>query len=299
MVQELRLGVGVVLLTEEVIFDPDISLFLDSLERQPSWSDLPVILMVKGGVQSPAATNVLRALRNVTLMERPAPMRSIVSVVQAALRARERQYQSREQFFAIAAAETQARELRERLQIALEASDLGTFHCEIPLEKKITWNARCKAHFWMRPDEEINLHKFYEVLHPEDRDPVRQAIDVCVNYGAPYDIEYRTVSPSGEIRWVRATGRTYYDTRRNPICFDGTTQDITSMRQKALSQTGTPGQRTGSSVGGGAGQPHEGRVPGDSQSRIANSIECHFWLDPTVEDDQKRSCHNRRRDRRH
>ncbi len=234
VVQELRLGVGVVLLTEEVIFDPDISLFLDSLERQPSWSDLPVILMVKGGVQSPAATNVLRALRNVTLMERPAPMRSIVSVVQAALRARERQYQSREQFFAIAAAETQARELRERLQIALEASDLGTFHCEIPLEKKITWNARCKAHFWMRPDEEINLHKFYEVLHPEDRDPVRQAIDVCVNYGAPYDIEYRTVSPSGEIRWVRATGRTYYDTRRNPICFDGTTQDITSMRQKAI-----------------------------------------------------------------
>ena len=45
-----------------------------------------------------------------------------------------------------------------------------------------------------------------------------------------YDIEYRTVSPQGEVRWVRATGRTYYKEEK-PVRFDGTTQDITDRKR--------------------------------------------------------------------
>ncbi|MDB5385874.1 MAG: sensor hybrid histidine kinase [Planctomycetaceae bacterium] len=121
LIHELERGAGTLLFTEEATFDCDIQCLLDRLAVQPAWSDLPVIFMVRGGTQSPAAKRVFEALRNVTLLERPAPMRSVISVVQAAIRARERQYQIREQFLEIADAEARSSELREQLQFLLES----------------------------------------------------------------------------------------------------------------------------------------------------------------------------------
>ncbi len=84
-------------MTEEAISDDRIELLLSALDRQPAWSDLPVVMLMRGGGQSPVAARVLAALGNVMLLERPAPMRSVRSRVQAAVRSRQRQYQIRDQ----------------------------------------------------------------------------------------------------------------------------------------------------------------------------------------------------------
>jgi len=229
LVKEVDAGAGAVLLTEEAITGEGIDELLKTLDKQPSWSDLPVVMMMRQGDQSPVATSVLRSLRNVTLLERPATTRSVVSAVQAALRARERQYQIRDQFESIRKGEVRARELQQQLEIAVDASELGTFHCDMPLDK-IVWNTRGKAHFWLPLDVEVDFDLFYSILHPDDRERAREAIAACVYGGKVYDIEYRTVSPQGEIRWVRATGRTDYKDER-PVRFDGTTQDITDRKR--------------------------------------------------------------------
>ena len=228
LVKELRVGAGVVLLTEEAITGKGIDELLTTVENQPSWSDLPVVMMMQQGDQSPVATNVLRSLRNVTLLERPAPTLSVVSAVQAAVRGRERQYQTRDQIESIRKGEVRSRELQKQLEIAIDASELGTFHCDMPLDK-IVWNTRCKAHFWLPPEAEIDFNLFYSILHPDDRERTREAIADCVYGGKVYDIEYRTVSPQG-VRWIRATGRTYYK-KGKPVRFDGTTQDITERKR--------------------------------------------------------------------
>ncbi len=229
LVKEVDAGAGAVLLTEEAITGEGIDELLKTLDKQPSWSDLPVVMMMRQGDQSPVATSVLRSLRNVTLLERPATTRSVVSAVQAALRARERQYQIRDQFESIRKGEVRARELQQQLEIAVDASELGTFHCDMPLDK-IVWNTRGKAHFWLPLDVEVDFDLFYSILHPDDRERAREAIAACVYGGKVYDIEYRTVSPQGEIRWVRATGRTDYKDEK-PARFDGTTQDITDRKR--------------------------------------------------------------------
>jgi PAS domain-containing protein len=229
LVKELHVGAGAVLLTEEAITREGIDELLTTVDKQPSWSDLPVVMMMRKGDQSPVATGVLRSLRNVTLLERPAPTLSVVSAVQAAVRGRERQYQMRDQFESIREGEVRSRELQEQLEIAVDASELGTFHCDMPLDK-IVWNARCKAHFWLPQEAEIDFDLFYSILHPDDRQRTREAIAACVYGGKVYDIEYRTVSPQGEVRWVRATGRTYYKEEK-PVRFDGTTQDITDRKR--------------------------------------------------------------------
>ncbi len=70
-------------------------------------------MLMRGGVTSPAAANVLREMRNVTLVERPAPTRSVVSAVEAAVRSRERQYQIRDQIEAIRIVRNEREQLLE------------------------------------------------------------------------------------------------------------------------------------------------------------------------------------------
>jgi hypothetical protein len=40
----------------------------------------------------------------------------------------------------------------------------------------IIWNAKCKEHFWLPADEEVDFDRFYSIVHQEDRDRTRLAI---------------------------------------------------------------------------------------------------------------------------
>jgi signal transduction histidine kinase len=111
--QEIKAGASAALLTEALLTADGIQELLTVLHAQPSWSDLPLVMLMHGGADSPDANRVLRSLRNVTLLERPAPMRSVLSAVQAAVRARQRQYQIRSQIEAIKSSEEQRLKLLE------------------------------------------------------------------------------------------------------------------------------------------------------------------------------------------
>ncbi len=121
--REIDNGVAAILLTEEAITGEGIDVLVSTLSRQPSWSDLPVVMMMRGGAQSPIASNVLGSLGNVTLLERPAPIRSVVSTLHAAVRSRGRQYQIREQMEAIRRGEKERTALLESEQAARSAAE--------------------------------------------------------------------------------------------------------------------------------------------------------------------------------
>jgi signal transduction histidine kinase/CheY-like chemotaxis protein len=97
LIRELQAGAAALVLSERPLASENLKPLVELLSAQPPWSDLPIILMVPGGVQSPAATRAMNSLTNVTLLERPAPTRLVLSAVRAAVRARQRQYQLREQ----------------------------------------------------------------------------------------------------------------------------------------------------------------------------------------------------------
>jgi len=128
-------------------------------------------------------------------------------------------------------AEDDLRTTRERFALAVEAADIGTFFCPMPLEK-IYWNDKCQQHFWMQDAPVVDFAAFYDRLHPDDRMRAREAVEKAVNEGLRYNVEYRTVSPDGEVRWIHAIGQSFRGTDGETIRFDGATIDVTG--QKAL-----------------------------------------------------------------
>ena len=98
LIAALPKGAGAVLLAEEALFGRDISGLLGWISAQPSWSDLPFLVMTGKYEQhaiSAWRTDVLATLRNVVLLERPLQTVSVVAAVKAAIRARQRQYEIR------------------------------------------------------------------------------------------------------------------------------------------------------------------------------------------------------------
>jgi signal transduction histidine kinase len=93
---ESDVGAGAVILAEEVLTLADISEWASRIARQPSWSDLPVILLTIPGERSRRRMLAQAPLENLVLLERPVRPETFVSTVQAALRSRRRQYQIRD-----------------------------------------------------------------------------------------------------------------------------------------------------------------------------------------------------------
>jgi two-component system, sensor histidine kinase len=114
MATELGSGVGAILLTDSAFSDPQFDHLLAALARQPPWSDIPVVLLFHSGPPTPLAAQTLDWLRNVTLLERPTSSRTLLSSVKAALRARARQYELREQIEALRASEAALRDADRR-----------------------------------------------------------------------------------------------------------------------------------------------------------------------------------------
>ncbi|WKZ86465.1 PAS domain-containing sensor histidine kinase [Ralstonia pickettii] len=115
------------------------------------------------------------------------------------------------------------------LQLAVDAAEIGTFYCPMPLHA-IYWNRKCKEHFWLPADATVDFDLFYARLHPDDRERTRAAVEAAVYDAQLYDIEYRTVSPQGEVRWIRAKGKTRYSAGGEPLQFDGITIDISHQK---------------------------------------------------------------------
>jgi two-component system CheB/CheR fusion protein len=96
--REAQAGVGSVLMAEEAITTATRDTLADLVAHQPPWSDLPMLILTRPGADSATVAAAVASLGNVTLLERPIRVPALVSAVQVALRARNRQYELRARF---------------------------------------------------------------------------------------------------------------------------------------------------------------------------------------------------------
>jgi signal transduction histidine kinase len=95
LVHELNVGAAAALIGEEQLSGALKAPLAAWLARQAPWSDLPILILTRPGADSPESAEAWRTLGNVTLLERPTRVTTLLSAAQTAIRARSRQYQIR------------------------------------------------------------------------------------------------------------------------------------------------------------------------------------------------------------
>jgi signal transduction histidine kinase len=119
-------GAGAILLSEESIAShPHQQFLLDALEKQPNWSEIPVLLIgASHGRRSASVAQLsVGGYANVVLLERPLRFAGLVSALKAALRARRKQYQIRDYL-----AERDRHELELEQRVRERTRDLEQAH---------------------------------------------------------------------------------------------------------------------------------------------------------------------------
>ncbi|MBF9234890.1 PAS domain-containing protein [Microvirga alba] len=132
-------------------------------------------------------------------------------------------------------AEEALRSLEKQYRLALEASRLGTW--KIDLDRGVvSWDEGTCSLFNIPHNGlySLPLDEAMARIHEDDRALVAQRMAMATARGSNgrYEVEYRTVTPEGEIRWIRSNGRAYHVRDGNELRaagLSGVISDITEQ----------------------------------------------------------------------
>jgi two-component system, LuxR family, sensor kinase FixL len=128
------------------------------------------------------------------------------------------------------ASEADLNETRERMELAVNAADLGMWMWDVARDD-IWITDKGRTMFGFGASEKLNLDRFKNVLHPEDRERVLEAVENTLRTGAHYAAEYRVMLPEGQLRWVAGWGQAEFGRDGQPVRMRGAALDITKRKQ--------------------------------------------------------------------
>jgi PAS domain S-box-containing protein len=126
-------------------------------------------------------------------------------------------------------AEQQIRESEERVRLAVEIAELGMWELDLTTNLTTTSPEHRKILGYAKTDQWSKL-RFLEMVHPEDRPWVEQAIQTALKTGK-ISYEVRIIRTDKSERWIRVNGTTIYDKKHIPVRLLGTVLDITDQKK--------------------------------------------------------------------
>lgn len=132
-------------------------------------------------------------------------------------------------------AELSMRLEQSKMSMAVEIAKLGIW--EVDLERKhFTCSEQCKASFGVGAEESVTYDRFIGLIHPDDRDMFRRALEDSAATARECSLECRVVNGSGPVRWLAVIARPVAASSRRIL---GVTREITDRKLAAelLEQT--------------------------------------------------------------
>jgi PAS domain S-box-containing protein len=237
LVEDLNENIAFAVITEEALRSVDLRPLVAWIEAQPSWSDLPfIILTARGGgpERNPAAARLSEVLGNVSFVERPFHPTTFISVARSAMRARRRQYEASARMEALDEGE-------RRLQTALKAGRLGAWELDLATSV-LTTSPMCRRIFGRGPDENFTYDDLIRAIHPDDAARMQDSVRRTIETGVDYAITYRTVWPDGSVHGAEIRAQLHRDGAGRAVKLVGVSADITERlhaeeQQRRLNET--------------------------------------------------------------
>jgi PAS domain S-box-containing protein len=119
---------------------------------------------------------------------------------------------------------------RDILKQAIDSAEMGTWSFDI-VTGELVISGKGKTIHGIYPDAQISLQDIFDVVVPGHLERVKGLITNAISIKNSFEVEYIINTPDGgKQRWVKTTGRAYYDDNNNPLSISGTMIDITESK---------------------------------------------------------------------
>ena len=118
-----------------------------------------------------------------------------------------------------------------KASLAADAAELGTWEWDLS-SGRVTWDERLEVMYGFAPGAFDGTYETYQqVLHPEDRSSVRNAIRHALETTSGHHVQHRIVRPDGTIRWIEGWGRVLQDDDGIVTGMVGVARDVTDRQE--------------------------------------------------------------------
>jgi len=122
------------------------------------------------------------------------------------------------------------RESEERLKLALDASNIGTWHWNIE-EDRLYWDYRIYEMFGIDPGKEMSMDNFMSSIYQEDVPKVKKEIRNAINQGTKYEVDFRVNWTDGSTRHLVIQGAVTQNDSGKAQIMMGVCGDITERKK--------------------------------------------------------------------
>jgi PAS domain S-box-containing protein len=172
------------------------------IAHQPSWSDMPVILLtMRGGSGSPNTGRLAEGLGNVTILERPLHPVTLISAARSAVRARGRQRQTEMLFGEVHRANERLRESERRFR-SMANSAPALIWVTDAAGRVVFANHYHEEFFGLDTDRMLGSG-WQRTIHHDDLPRFLALMDAALAERRPFRLELRVIDREGGVRWVR------------------------------------------------------------------------------------------------
>ncbi len=129
-------------------------------------------------------------------------------------------------------AEEKIRATAHDLATAQEVAHVGSWRLDGPdaPERKLVWSEETYRIFGLPQGEPVTFGRFLTLVHPEDRERLVAARQAALT-GQPFDVEYRIITPAGQVKWLHGQGELTPGPDGVPYLGVGAVQDITEHKR--------------------------------------------------------------------
>ncbi|MEI6894757.1 MAG: response regulator [Colwellia sp.] len=121
-------------------------------------------------------------------------------------------------------------EVNERISLATDAAKIGIWQYELANDK-LTWDTWMHRIYETSPQDFTGkLQAWREIIHPDDIEEINESVAQSIKYKTNLDYEFRIITPSGDIRHLKALALIKSDSHGNTVQVTGVNFDITERK---------------------------------------------------------------------